>query len=58
MSKVRIEDTAINSAEVQDVTAINYMISRATALPKPRRAVAAKGADRPALTWACVVVFG
>ena len=58
MSKVKIEETAMSSAEAQDVTAMNNTISNATAPPVPRRAVAAKGVERPAETCACVIVLG
>ena len=47
ISKVRIEHTAINSAEAQEVTAMKSTIKRATAPPFPSKAVAAKGEDKP-----------
>ena len=58
MSKVKIEDTAISSAEAQLVTAMKRTISKATAPPVPSRAVAAKGADKPAETCTWVMPFG
>ena len=58
MSKVRIDETAISSAEAQEVTAMKRTIRRATAPPVPRRAVAANGVERPAVTCAVVMVFG
>ena len=45
-----MDETAISSAEAQEVTAMKRTIRRATAPPVPRRAVAANGVARPAVT--------
>jgi hypothetical protein len=46
-SKVRREDTAISSADAQEVTAMNNTISNATAPPLPISVSAANAAARP-----------
>ena len=48
----------MSSAEAQLVTAMNRTINKATAPPVSSKAVAAKGADKPAETWAWVMLFG
>lgn len=58
MSKVRIEETAMSSAEAQEVTAMKRTIRRATAPPVPRSAVAAKEEERPAVIWDWVMGLG
>ena len=51
-SYVRIDDTAMSSAEVADVTARKSTTRRAAAPDLPRMAAAAAGAARPAETSA------
>jgi hypothetical protein len=58
MSNVRREETAINSADVELVTAIKRRISINTAPPFPSRAIAVAGAESPDSTWAVVNAFG
>jgi len=58
MSKVSREETAINSADVELVTAMKSKIRIRTAPPLPRRAMAVAGAERPASTCALVSAFG
>lgn len=53
-SYVRTEDTAINSAEVAEVTARNRRMSNAAAPDCPSRALAAAEAGKPAETSAGV----
>ncbi len=48
MSKVRREETAISSAEVELVTAMNRRRSMSAAPPVPRRAMAVAGEESPA----------
>lgn len=55
---MRREDTAISSADVLLVTAMNRRMSIRTAPPLPRRVIAAAGATRPAPTWASVNALG
>jgi hypothetical protein len=52
MSYVRIDDTAMSSAEVAEVTAKNKTMRTAAAPDFPNKAAAADGAGKPALTSA------
>lgn len=52
MSKVRREETAISSAEVEEVTAMKRRRSMSAAPPLPRSAIAVAGEERPAPFWA------
>ena len=51
MSNVRTEDTAISSAEAQEVTAMKSTMRSATAPLLPSSALAAKGEANPAVIW-------
>jgi len=57
MSYVKIEDTAISSADVAEVTAKNRTIKSAAAPDFPNRAVATEGAGSPAEMSAGVRTF-
>ncbi len=48
----------MSSADKQLVTAMKRTINKATAPPVPSKAVAAKGADKPAETCPWVMPFG
>ena len=52
MSYVKIDETAMSSVEVAEVTAKNKMIRTAAAPDLPNKAAAADGAGNPALTSA------
>lgn len=53
-----MDDTAINSAELADVTAMKTMSKTATAPPCPRSATAAYGTTSPAETSASSIRWG
>lgn len=46
------EETAISSAEVEEVTAMKRRRSMSAAPPLPRSAIAVAGEERPAPFWA------
>jgi hypothetical protein len=55
---VKIDETAMSSAELAEVTAMKTIRSTATAPPPPRSATAAYGTTRPADTSAGSMRFG
>ena len=57
-SNVSREDTAISSAEVDEVTAMKSRMSMSTAPPLPSRAMAVAGDERPAPFCAAVNGLG